>query len=99
MKQRLVRDIGKKDESVLLMSTALETIDDYPTEWIHVYSDGSATNGTTNAGYGSLIQLPDGTNRELFDSCGKYSSNYEAEAIAITKSIHFVTSFYSRDSL
>ena len=96
IKQQLVRDIGKKDEAALLMSTALETIDNYPTEWIHVYSDGSATNGTTNAGYGSIIQLPDGTSRELFDSCGKYSSNYEAEAIAITKSIHFVTSIYEQ---
>ena len=72
IKQQLVRDIGKKDEAALLMSTAMETINNYPTDWIHVYSDGSATDGTTNAGYGSLIQLPDGTSRELFDSCGKY---------------------------
>ena len=91
-----MRDIGKKDEAALLMSTAMETINNYPTDWIHVYSDGSATDGTTNAGYGSLIQLPDGTSRELFDSCGKYSSNYEAEAIAITKSIHFVASIFDQ---
>ena len=40
--------------------------------------------------------LPDGTSRELSDSCGKYSSNYEAEAIAITKSIHFVASIFDQ---
>ena len=94
IKQQLIRAIGKKDEAALLTNTALETIDNYPTEWIHIYSDGSATEGTTNAGYGSLIQFPDGAFKELFDSCGKFSSNYEAEAVAITQSIHFVSSIF-----
>ena len=76
------------------MNTALETIGEYPTEWIHIYSDGSATEGTTNAGYGSFMQFPDGTFQELFDSCGKFSTNYEAEAIAIIQSIHLVSSIF-----
>ena len=94
IKQQLIRAIGKKDEAALLMNTALETIDNYPTEWIHIYSDGSATEGTTNAGYGSLIQFPDGTSKELHDSCGKFSTNYEAEAVAINRSIHLVSSIF-----
>ena len=94
IKQQLIRDIGKKDEAALLMNTALETIGNYPTEWIHIYSDGSASEGTTNAGYGSLIQFPDGTSKELHDSCGKFSTNYEAEAVAIIQSIQFVSSIF-----
>ena len=90
IKEQLIGNLGKKDDTVLLQQTALATIDTYPEEWIHIYTDGSATNGTTNAGFGSHIQLPDGTTRELYNSCGKYSSNYEAETTAIIASLQFV---------
>ena len=47
--------------------------------------------GTTYAGYGILLEFPDGTRQEFCDSCGTNCSNYEAEAAAIktaTELIH-----------
>ena len=89
VKTELIENLSKKDDASLLLQTALATVDGYPEDWIHIYSDGSATGGITNAGYGSLIQLPDGTVKELYHSCGKHSSNYEAEANSIIESIFF----------
>ena len=61
----------KKDtDETSLVFTASATINDYPDEWIHIYTDGSATKGTSNAGYGSRMEFPDGSCKEIFDSCG-----------------------------
>ena len=79
------------------MNTALSTIDKYPDEWIHIYTDGSASQGTTNAGYGSRIQFPDQTCEEHFDSCGKFCSNYEAEAKAIETSLTVVSNIFNQN--
>ena len=68
IKQQLIEEVKKKDDTVFLMSIALETIDTYPKEWIHIYTDGSASQGTTNAGYGSLVQFPDGSSSDLYNS-------------------------------
>ena len=85
--------VSKKDtDDTSLMLTASSTIDDYPDEWIRIYTDGSATRGTSNAGYGSRVEFPDGSCAELFDSCGKHCSNYDAESEAILKSLDFVSS-------
>ena len=70
------------------MNTAQKTIDSYPDEWIHIYNDESAFKGIMNAGYGSCVPFPDQTCEELFDACGAYSSNYEAEAKAIEATLH-----------
>ena len=79
---------SKKDtDPVDLLFSAQETIEQYPENWIHIYTDGSAFKGTVNAGYGSRIQYPDQTSEELFDSCGAQRSNYEAEAEAIDASL------------
>ena len=60
IKKQLVKDIGKKQSDPLdLMSTALKTIDQYPDDWVHIYTDGSASNGTRDAGYGARIHFPD----------------------------------------
>ena len=98
IKQQLIEEVKKKDDTVFLMSIALETIDTYPKEWIHIYTDGSASQGTTNAGYGSLVQFPDGSSSDLYNSCGKFSSNYEAEAIAISRSVNFVAALFENNS-
>ena len=79
IKTKLIEDISKKNsDTVYLMLTAQKTIDSYPEEWIHIYTDGSAFKGIMNAGYGSRINFPDLTCEELFDACGAYNSNYEA---------------------
>ena len=98
IKQQLVENVKKKDETAFLRSIALETIDTYPKEWIHIYTDGSASQGTTNAGYGSLVLFPDGSTSNLYNSCGKFSSNYEAEATAINESINYVAALFENNS-
>ena len=65
-----------------------KTILDYPSDWIHVYTDGSALKGVVNAGYGARIEYPDGTCEEIFNPCGALCSNFEAEALAIEVSLH-----------
>ena len=99
VKEQMIEDVTKKDEPALLLMTALATIDTYPEEWIKIYTDGSATDGTTNAGYGSYVQLPDGTKEELFSSCGKHCSNYKAEATAITESLKFVSNLFKQKTI
>ena len=72
IKTKLIEDISKKNsDTVYLMLTAQKTIDSYPEEWIHIYTDGSAFKGIMNAGYGSRINFPE----ELCDACGAYNSN------------------------
>ena len=73
----------KKDDPVTLLTASLRTIDMYPEDWIHVYTDGSATRGTSKAGFGIYIEYSDGSSSEHSQACGKYSSNYEAEVEAI----------------
>ena len=98
VKDQMIKSVTKKDEPAVLLKTALATIDTYPDEWIKIYTDGSATDGTTNAGYGSYVQLSDGTKEELYSSCGKYCSNYEAEATAIIESLNFVSNLFEQNS-
>ena len=79
-----------------LMETAESTIKQYPTDWIHnIYTDGSAHKGSTNAEYGALIKFPDNTKEELFNPCGKFCSNYEAEAVAMEASIRHLSSIFT----
>ena len=94
----MIKSVTKKDEPAILLKTALETIDTFPDEWIKIYTDGSATDGTTNDGYGSYVQLSDGTKEELYSSCDKYCSNYEAQATAIIESLNFVSNLFEQNS-
>ena len=69
IKTSISEDINKKNsDAVSLMYAAQRTIDSYPDEWIHIYTDGSAFKGTMNAGYGARVQFPDQTREELFES-------------------------------
>ena len=69
------------------MNTALRTIDQYPDDWVHIYTDGSATSGTRNAGYGARVHYPDKTLEELSGPGCVYCTNYEAEATAMEKAL------------
>ena len=89
--------INKKNiDPVDLLFIAEKTIGQYPENWIHVYTDGSAFKGTVNAGYGSRIQFPDKTCEELFDSCGAQRSNFEAEAEAIDASLQYISTTFNQ---
>jgi len=94
----LINGIGKKNEDELTLKiTALKTIDKYSDEWVKVYTDGSATGGTSNAGYGALIQFPDQQSIEIFDSCGTHKSNFEAESTAIEKSLKYISNCFTEE--
>ena len=91
LEHSLINGKGKKNEDELTLKiTALKTIDKYSDDLIKVYTDGSATGGTSNAGYGALIQFPNQSSKEIFDSCGIHKSNFEAEAIAIDESLKYI---------
>ena len=92
---KLIEHIGKKESNPLdLMNAALRTIDKYPDDWVHIYTDGSATSGTRNAGYGARVHYPDKTLKELSGPCGVYCNNYEAEATAMEKSLTTVSDVF-----
>ena len=73
----------KTTDPTTLKLAGLDTIQSFPDDWTHIYTDRSATNGTKNAGYGVRIEYPDKTNKELSNPCGVLCSNFEAEAKAI----------------
>ena len=83
----LVGNVTKKDDPVTVLTASLLTIDKFPDDWIHVYTDGSATKATSKAGYGIYIEYPDGSSDEVSKACGENSSNYDAEVAAIENTL------------
>ena len=71
--------IDQEDTSKKLLT--LSHIDDFywQATWIHVYTDGSATDAVQDGGAGGLIYLPNGQTLEAASATGKYSTNYDAE--------------------
>ena len=95
IEKHLIENIGKKESNPLdLMNAALRTIDTFPDDWVHIYTDGSATSGTRNAGYGARVHYPDKTLKELSGPCGVYCTNYEAEATAMEKALLAVSDHF-----
>ena len=84
---KLTQNANKKSEFLDLKYAAEKTIEKYPEEWTHVYTDGSAEEATKNAGWGVWIKSPDGRTEELFNACGANSTNYDAEVLAIQNAI------------
>ena len=80
-KHTVTRD--QEDTSKKLLT--LSHIDDfYPqATWIHVCTDGSATDAVQDGGAGSLIYLPNGETLEAASVTGKYCTNYDAEVRAL----------------
>ena len=71
-----------------MKSIALETISSYPESAIHAYTDGSAVRAIRNGGYGSVIKSPDMEDPILLSGpCGAYCTNYDAEVVAIQKTL------------
>jgi len=81
------KDITKKSNPIISRAAALETIQHYPKDWINVFTDGSAFKTVIIVGYGVWIQYPDGTYKELFDSCDSFCSNFEAEYTALNTAL------------
>ena len=84
----LKEKVTKQSSDLMTMQmTGLQTIQNYPDDCIHIYTDGSAHKGTVNAGFGARIEFPDGSLEEIASPCGINCSNFEAEALAIESSI------------
>ena len=99
IKQTLLDKSNKKTYPIALKSSALETIDSFPPSWVHSYTDGSAFKATINAGYGAVINLPNGERKEIFNSSGSFCSNYIAEQHAITNTINHITYHFDTNPL
>ena len=98
IKTRLLDGSNKQSNLATLRTSALETVNSYPKDWIHVYTDGSAFKATTNAGLGVLIQYPDGEKTELAKACGSFCSNNEAEKLAIHNTLTQINNTFETDT-
>ena len=78
---------GDNQSEVAKSSLTLAAIEErYPKEaWIHIYTDGSATNAISNGGAGVNITHPDGTHSAICLPTGRYCSNYAAESKALKR--------------
>ena len=80
----LIEKVSKKTtDPVELNYVGIRTILSYPEDSNHIYTDGSASKGTENAGCGARIEYSDKTCDELYEPCGALCANFEAEALAI----------------
>ena len=88
IKQETLVPISKKNsDEIEVRRAGLETIYSYQDFEVQVYTDGSATKGTSKGGYGARIEFHDGTCQTIAQPCGLYCSNFEAEAKPITSAI------------
>ena len=63
----------------------------YPQEaWIHVFTDGSATNAVTNGGAGTQADFPGGQKVSASVAVGRHCSNYRAETEALIQAASIV---------
>ena len=74
----------KREDTPKKLLTLSHIDDFYPqATWIHIYTDGSATNVVQDNGAGSSIYLPNGQTLEAALATGKYCTNYDAEVKAL----------------
>ena len=85
---KLLKEADKSTPQPILKLLTYETIDSYPKDIVHAYTDGSAVRATLNGGYGSIIYTPNTDPIELSGPCGTHCSNYEAEIAAIQKTLN-----------
>ena len=75
---------GAQDDTVKQSLTVAMIAERYPQEtWIHVFTDGSATNAVTNEGAGILVHFPRGQKASASMAVGKHCSDYRAETEAL----------------
>ena len=69
-------DGDTQDDTVKQSLTLAMIAERYPQEaWVHVFTDGSATNAVTNRGAGILIHFPEGQKVSAVVAVGKHCSN------------------------
>ena len=98
IKTKLIGNANKKSDPLILKTSALDTIDSYPKDWIHTYTDGSAFKSTINTGYGATVNYPDDTKNDIFSPCGSFCSNYVAEQLAFNTSVTYINHTFDTSS-
>ena len=84
-------DGDTQDDTVKQFLTLAMIAERYPQEaWIHVFTDGSATNAVTNGGADILVHFPGGQKVSASMAVGKHRSNYRAEAEALIQAASIV---------
>lgn len=78
---------GKHDTEQNIRAAADLLISKMQPSDIVCYTDGSAEEGTTNGGAGSVIHLPSGEKVTLKAACGLHCSSYKAEMTAINTTL------------
>ena len=84
-------DGDTQDNTVKQSLTLAMIAERYPQEaWIHVFTDGSATNAVTNGGAGILVHFPGGQKVSASVAVGRHCSNYRAETEALIQAASIV---------
>ena len=80
-----------QDDAVKQSLTLAVIAERYPQEaWIHVFTDGSATNAVTNRGAGILARFALGQKVTANTAVGKHCSHYRAETEAFVQAASIV---------
>ena len=85
-KTTLSRNYKKSEPPHVLKQLALETMSNLPRTNITIWTDGSATGGTTNAGSGVYIQY-NGQEAVIRKPAGRIAPSYKAELIATKEAL------------
>ena len=93
MFQCSVPGVGPKDSQGSAQRKALTLAhieEKYPNQdWTYIFTDGSADQAVRNGGAGVYIKYPGGNEENISLATGCYSTNYQAEAVAIkTGAVH-----------
>ena len=84
-------DGDTQDDTVKQSLTLAKITERYPQKaWIHVFTDGPATNAVTNTGAGILAHFPGGQKVSASVAVGRHCSNYRAETEALIQAASIV---------
>ena len=84
-------DGDTQDGTVKQSLTLAMTAERYPQEaWIHVFTDGSATNAVTNGGAGIPVHFPGEQKASASMAVGKHCPSYRAETEALIQATSIV---------
>ena len=80
-----------RDNTITCSLTGAMTAERYSEEaWVHVYTDGSATDAVTSGGAGVHVRFPEGEVQSASIPAGKYCSNYMAAIQALVQATSVV---------
>ncbi len=90
----------QEQNSIVLKSMTMSMLEErFPQEaWIRVYTDGSATNATTNGGAGVFIQYCSGEWQAEAIPTGQHCSNYKAEVEALIHAARMISKMVNCDA-